>query len=76
MKHKQPKLVDRLAMGEFVNGAAPVSLDGDVIATLYRTPGWIEAEVMGEPYGGGKNYSTALRSVAVGYQELTGNWEA
>jgi len=73
---RKTKLVDRLTMGEFVNGYAPVMLDGEPVGELHRTPSFIWATVLGEPYGGGKNYKNALRAVSVGYQKITGNWEA
>jgi hypothetical protein len=46
------------------------------VGELHRTPSFIWATVLGEPYGGGKNYKNALRAVSVGYQKITGNWEA
>lgn len=76
MKYKQAKLVDRLARGEFVNGAAPVYLGDEIIATIYRTPGWFDAEVLGEPWAGGKTMKQTLGAVATAYQQLTGQWEA
>lgn len=68
---KRTKLVDRLHIGTFENGYAPVLLDGEEpVGELHRTPGWIWATAQGIPWGGGKNYQSALRSVAVGLQAI------
>jgi len=60
----------RLAAGAFTRGQATVTLDGEPIATLDRTPGFIYATVLGTPWGGGRTLDTALRSVAVAYAQL------
>jgi hypothetical protein len=60
-------LLKRITVTAFENQQAQVLLEGQPIATLIRTPGWLEAKVLGRPYGGGKTLTTALRSVAVAY---------
>ena len=67
------RLAKRLTVTEFVRGEAAVMLDGDRIAVLHRTPGFIWATTLGTPWGGGRKIATALEAVANAYLTLVEN---
>lgn len=64
------QLVKRMAVGPFVDGIATVTLDGEPIGDIARERKWYTCTVLGEHWGGGRNVSNALRTMAVAYRIL------